>query len=347
MTSRFRAAIMWAQLVLIVALMVMSIIGAFLGASRTQVLFNSLPLVVYWVAAAACLIAAIAAFPGLVRAPGLSAIHIGCILVLAGAMAGSEAGHNVLQRLFGKPKIRCGYMIITEGATEDRILAEDFEQQLGRLPFGIHLADFRIEYYRDDRPGGFVSVETPEGSIHKIPARPGQKFELPGSRTRITILRLFRNFRVNLDAGQKVITDQPGPAENPAAEVLIERADGAQIKRYVFELFAENRQAEDEFALSYVSAPILGVRDYISTVEVLKDGHTVRRADIEVNRPLHYGGYHLYQHSYDSQQGRYTILSVVCDTGLNAVYSGYGLLCAGMFSHFWLRAGLGRKKRKS
>lgn len=79
------------------------------------------------------------------------------------------------------------------------------------------------------------------------------------------------------------------------------------------------------------------VRDYISDIQVIKDGNVVAEKSIEVNHPLHFGGYHFYQSSFDTQAHRYTVLSVVSDTGLGFVYAGYMALGIGVFWHLWIR----------
>ncbi len=79
------------------------------------------------------------------------------------------------------------------------------------------------------------------------------------------------------------------------------------------------------------------VRAFNSQVTVLEKGQEVVRGVIKVNKPLHYGGYHFYQYDYDRAQGRYTILSVVSDSGLNLVYLGFVLVGVGSVFHFWLR----------
>ncbi len=79
------------------------------------------------------------------------------------------------------------------------------------------------------------------------------------------------------------------------------------------------------------------IRAFNSQVTVLEKGQEVARGVIKVNKPLHYGGYHFYQYDYDRAQGRYTILSVVSDSGLNLVYLGFVLVGAGSIFHFWLR----------
>ena len=63
----------------------------------------------------------------------------------------------------------------------------------------------------------------------------------------------------------------------------------------------------------------------------------MKTAAIEVNYPLHYGGYHFYQHDYDVKDERFSVLHVTSDTGLYLVYFGFLLLCIGTIWHFWLK----------
>ena len=79
-------------------------------------------------------------------------------------------------------------------------------------------------------------------------------------------------------------------------------------------------------------------RDYISEVEIVKDGAVVAQKNIEVNHPLHYGGYYLYQPSWGEDHGSvYTVLTVASDSGLKAVYAGYAMLMIGLCWRFWAR----------
>jgi len=252
--TKFRRAVMWAALALIILLIFLSIYGAFLGPVQAKNFFNSLPLIVYWLALALLLIISIVIFRRLFRTPALLLIHSGSILILAGAIWGSEAGHKLQKHLLGIDKIPKGRMAIFEGHCENRVISENNEQ-IRELPFSVKLRDFRIEYYKP----GYIHVQTRKQN-RKI--HPEDK-SLPGHQ-----------------------------------EI---------------------------------------VRDYISELEVIKDGEVLAEKNIEVNHPLHFGGYHFYQHSYDTEANQYTILLVVSDTGLAPVYAGYLMLCAGVFWHFWLR----------
>ena len=118
--NKFRREIMWAALVLIIVLTAMSIYGAFIGADRAQMFFNSTPSAVFWALFALTLIAGFVAFRRLIRVPGLLLIHASCILVLIGGAIGSEKGY----RATGNDKILKGDMQIFEGQASNQVRTE-------------------------------------------------------------------------------------------------------------------------------------------------------------------------------------------------------------------------------
>jgi hypothetical protein len=218
-------------------------------------------------------------------------------------------------------------MIIFEGDAENRIWLED-SGRVKELPFHIKLKDFRIEYYKPE----YLEILTHQGRS-KIPVEIGSALSIGPDFGTITIVRVFENFKISIDGDNKTVVDDPQPGYNPALEVLIKNPDGAVITKYVFERFPDYIHPEDKLLLRYYKS----VRDYISDIQVIKDGNVVAEKTIEVNHPLHFGGYHFYQSSYDTEVHRYTVLSVVSDTGLDFVYAGYMALVAGVFWHLWIR----------
>lgn len=328
---------MWAGLTLIVALIFLSMYGAFLGAERAQNLFNTLPAAVYWPAFIIILAAGFVVFRRLVRITALSLIHCGCILVLAGGMWGSEAGHKMQSQLFGIDKIRTGQMAIYEGKTENHVAVEDVEQ-IKELPFSIKLKDFRLEHYKPE----YLQVLTRDGEGWKVPVEVGTEFFLGENLGTVTIVRTFENFKIRIENEERKITDEPESGYNPALEVKIKSPEGDEETRYVFERFPGHTHPEDELLLSYRRV----IRDYVSELEIIKDGKIVVEKNIEVNHPLYFGGYHFYQHSYDAEAGQYTVLMVTSDTGLGLVYAGYAMLCFGVFWQLWVRNIFAQKKKR-
>jgi hypothetical protein len=322
-----RRVALWAGLLLILLLISLSIYGAFIGAESAKGFFNSIPMSVYWLAFAVLLISAITLFRRLLCFRGLFLIHLGCIIVLAGGIIGSQAGFRIQDKLFGTDTIRAGQMIINEGTTERAVELEDGVIKM--LPFAIKLVDFKIEYYQ---PGQLI-IRTQNGEGFKIPAEPGQKYVLGDDLGSVEIVRRFENFKLTREGDKRVAIEDVNGGPNPALEVLLKKPDGNETTRYVFERFPGHARPDDNLQFFYRRA----VKDFLSDVEVVKDNKVVTRKNIEVNKPLHFGGYLFYQQGYDSDAGRYTIFGVTSDKGFGMVFLGYLLLCAGVFWHFWLR----------
>jgi len=329
---RIRRAVLWAALIAVILLTLLSVHGAFLGADRAQAFFNSLPLAVYWFALTALLIVGLAVFRRLLQIPALLLLHLGCILILFGGMWGSKAGHVMQKQLFGIDKVVRGQLRLKIGdqAPVTRVIIED-SNGVRELPFAVRLKDFRMEYYE---PGELI-IQGPKGKVWRLPAKPGEQASL-GELGKITVQKSFRNFKLSVEGDKHVPYDAPG-GSNPAVQVQVEKPDGTTTSGYIFENFAPVFPGAVGFEPTYQRA----VKDYISEVEIVADGKPVAAKAIEVNHPLHYGGYHLYQQSLDEDNaGQYTILQVVSDSGLNVVYGGFVMLIAGVFWHFWGRRAL-------
>ena len=455
-----RRILIWATLAAVGMLLVLSVVGAFIGTQRARTLFNSVPLVVFWSLLVALLLVGLAAFRTLLRSPGLLAMHLACLLILGGAMYGSKDGHAVAAKLLGTRKIPSGYMQIYEGR-KDNVVRDGNGNELGTLPFSIGLRDFWIEYYQETGPWLLGIDAPPAGDGHNrrrrvIPWAVGEEHDVPFTDVRLKVLQYIprarpvydkdaepileittpdgKKTRMSVEVGKKVplpsqdgtlrvvqvfshllvkdgkATDMPGSHANPALKIELETPDGQKAFRYAFAgPISMHGGGRDEMQLRYVPAgvievekdprsslpamellvtykdkklrkwlmgkdperpvelslePLLGpvlytdfngdihpgprlkmaakqgaIRDYKSRLVVVEEGVilTETEKDIEVNDPLHYAGYHFYQHSYDSHDGKYTVLSVRSDSGLLAVYVGFVLLCVGAAWRLWVR----------
>jgi len=341
--------IIWLALTAIGLLMIFSVTGAFWGAEGAKQFFNSIPLKIYWCILVFLFVIGFVEFPRLIRQPPSFLVHSGCLFVLIGAMLGSDTGHQLAKRFLWIDKIPEGFLVIYKGQSENRVVAEDFEHILGRLPFSIKLNDFRIEYYESDKE--FVpqlDIETSDGKHLQLAAKIGEEISLGLGQEKLKVVRTFTNFKIRIENGEKIATDEKSSGENPAAEVEIISPDGTTATCYVFERFGGHFQNTDGLQISYAPCPPRMIRDYFSDVTVINDGKNAVSKTIEVNHPLQYGGYHFYQYSYDSEAGEYTVLSVTSDSGLYIVYGGYWMLGLGVLWQFWFKsiAGYIKSKRK-
>ncbi|MEN6337562.1 MAG: cytochrome c biogenesis protein ResB [Phycisphaerales bacterium] len=335
--TRFRRAALWAVLAAIILLTVLSIYGAFIGAERAQAFFSSMPLAVFWFAAVALLVLGVVLFPRLLRVPSLLLMHLGCILVLLGMMWGSKPGHTLQSRLFGIDKIPIAEMDLHEQTQSSRVWTDS--NDVRELPFSVRLNAFRIEYYKPGR----LYVWSRDGRSWRMPAEAGQTLSLGEGLGVLTITRVFQNFKIDLRGQETTVFDQPG-GSNPAVEVTIEKPGAPPGKRYVFEDRPGHGSPNDPLVMAYFRTP----KDFISELEIVKDGEVVAAKDIEVNHPLYYGGYHFYQKDcLKDDFGRLVSrIMVVSDSGLNVIYGGYVLLTGGIFWHFWGRRILNRIKTR-
>jgi hypothetical protein len=337
--KNIRRFVMWAGLVLIIFLFMFSVLGAFIGTASAQKFFNSIPLAVYWFSFVAVLVWGILLFKRLWRVPGLFLMHAGCILILSGGMLGSDAGH----KLFGGDKIPRGTMAIMEHTQDNRVTLpkKDNEEkgEVRELPFYVRLKDFRLEYYKPSYL--FVREVTQEQDAtlpreQKIAVRLDTSTELWDSGVKVKFLREFANFKIRIDGDKHEHWDDPGSGMTGAVEIELEYSDGRDnYPQYIFEAGPmADMYDDDEFYFVYQRQMI---SDYISELEIVEDGNVVAAKDIEVNHPLHYGGYHFYQNAYDNKNAAYTVLEVVSDRGLGLIYAGYIMLCVGVLWYSWLR----------
>jgi len=324
----FQSILNWAALIFIIALAGMSIYSAFIGPYLSSNFFNSARLTIYWSGLIILLLLVIFSLPKLMPKPGLFFIHLGCILVLAGAMAGSKKGHLLIEKVFGGTKVAAGEMIIYENQTEDRVLPEN-EKQLFKLPFSIKLKKLVVDFHKSGR----LFVQTPQKQIWQLPVRAGNKFPLDPNVGTIKILRVYRNFKIKTEDDRQLAYDSNESGSYPAVYIEYKTPKGSVVDKYIFAKFPNPIFENDKIFVEYVP----NLKQTSSDIEIVKDNQTIKTATIEVNRPLHFGGYHFYQFNYDAAAGQFTVLGVVSDTGLYVVYAGYALLCGGIFWHLWLR----------
>jgi len=342
----------WGTMAAVGLLIVLSIVEAFLGADAAARFFNSRPMVVFWFALAALFLLGFIAFRGLRERPGLVAMHLGALFILGGAMWGSDRGHAL-----GNRPVASARMVIPTGETVDGLFDAEGLPLDTPLPFALRLNDFRIEYY--PVPWN-LSVGT---LVHRgpqteelIPWSVGCEFTLPHTAIRGCVLQYLPYARLTVDAAGAVTAAEarPAAAALPAMQLRLTSPDGRSREAWIaplpHELYAElaldvprptpAAAHGGDFVLAqslFLAPPPMGaVKDYLSDVTVVQGGLDVARKTIEVNHPLHWGGYYFCQGDYDHEAGRYTLLLVRSDRGLSIVYAGFVFLVAGAFWHFWI-----------
>ncbi|MCE5187119.1 MAG: cytochrome c biogenesis protein ResB [Planctomycetaceae bacterium] len=76
-------------------------------------------------------------------------------------------------------------------------------------------------------------------------------------------------------------------------------------------------------------------KDYTSDLEILVNGLPVKQQQIEVNKPLAYGGYSFYQNTFGFE-GPHLVsgILIVSSQGVRLVFAGYAFIVVGLFWHF-------------
>ena len=136
--------------------------------------------------------------------------------------------------------------------------------------------------------------------------------------------------------GEMAYQDQEGGEPNPAVEVEIKGADGKVDKTL---LFGKNPRAIDLGGgrlLVYKEKPEM-IKNYRSTLTVLRDGHELMTQEIKVNHPMYFEGFAFYQANYDPNNPLYSGIEVVRDPGLPIVNFGLWTLMLGVFHTIALR----------
>jgi len=476
--KQLRQAILWAVLVAIALLIVLSAIGALIGVEEARDLFSSPPLIAFWVLVLLVLASGFAAFRRLITAPAGLAMHLGAILIVAGAMWGSGKAHDLRKRWLDDTKVQSGTMPIMKGQGENHIYNEAHEP-VATLPFTLFLRNFSIDYYPPKDKGWQLIVVSPvvnpQGEVtrheerldwqigEEIPiahttvrmkvlqylrharaafaegAKPrvaitdaagkplgelepkaGAEVALKEPAVTVRVIRVFQNLKiVGTGAGHEVI-DDVGHGENPGLQVRVSGKEAVLWEGYVLpqmpgqvkpapeasplivqyavpgptgaaedptsespameiELTHEGRTqrqwlmpepgagmavlplgpvmagaagAAEAHGMERMTAPELyliqpqgAIQSYKSDVMVLEKNRRVDQDVIEVNHPLHWGGYSFYQSSYDAEREAYTVLSVSSDSGLVVVYLGMAILSIGAFWRFWGEPGWAWIKR--
>ena len=231
--------ISWIAVIAVAALVLLLVVGAFLGADAARAMFNSLPLIGLWGLLLVLLVTAPAHAGKAARRPALIATHVGGILILAGGMWGSQRGHEITGRVLQPPKARRGCIAASIGEASSRLLDARLERVIGRLPFMVALAGCRSEHDPSDAAHwalGYGRFPPGGSSPQATPLPVGREVEIPGTPLRVKALAYLGSARPIFaeDAAARLEIVQPGGFRTilPAKEGETARLDslGAELR---------------------------------------------------------------------------------------------------------------------
>lgn len=337
-------------LAMLVALVVLCVIGAFLGADRAGAMFTSPPMVVFWFVLAGLLVCSLLAWRGMLRRPGVLSAHLGALLVLAGGMWGSERAQGLRQRYFDDTSVRRGQILLAPGQPEHLVVEIDPTGKVtsvGSLGFFLQVTRAWTEYYPPADPHWTLLAVTHDDSgevdgTAPLRRRPGEWQYIP-----------FTDLTARIESWQPRPPD-PQTGRIPPPELVLDVQRDGEVATVGLEPPEETTEPASqalslEFAFDsredwqaaghpelWLVPPDQPVRDYkIDLRAEQRDGSQLARQVVEFNHPMRVAGYSVYLRGFPT--GDLVLLEVVRDPGLPAVWVGFALLGVGLVVSLWGR----------
>lgn len=162
----------------------------------------------------------------------------------------------------------------------------------------------------------------------------GRLLDIEGTDYSIVVDGFFENASMSRE-----IVNNPDMPGWPAIEVEVEQ--GGSSTPYF--LWKDEPVDAPGYKMMYIQEE--KVRDFYSVLQVIDAGKVVAEKKIEVNDPLRYGGYTIYQNRHDQENPDWSGLEVKKDPGVSLVYAGFLLQILGMILVFYINPLLTRAKR--
>lgn len=253
--------------------------------------------------------------------------HAGLFITLLAATLGS----GDVQRL---------RLEVQEGSIEWR--AQGDHGHVYELPIAVKLNEFAM----DEFPPKLALAEREEGKMIEEGKgqdllefsnyEPGEVAELHGYQ--IEILTYIKDsFQVQ---DRYVSSMQTGSAQ--ALEIKVSK-DGQSWSGWVTAgSYLQPPRFLDVNDGLMIASPLPEPKSYASEVELIAKNGERLEAVIEVNKPVSFAGYKLYQLSYDDRFGKWSessVIEVISDPWLPVVYFGIFMMMASAFYMMWIAQG--------
>jgi hypothetical protein len=216
-------------------------------------------------------------------------------------------------------------------------IATDAQKNRIELPFAFYLKDFIIDEYNPK----LALIENSTGGI--ADNKGNNLYLVEKGETYV-----FNNFEVTIDQFYKSsgrIGDRYEPVNDigspPSAYIKVKNIKNDSIvsgwiSSGSFMYPYESLKIDEKFSLVMT---IPETKKFSSDIDILtQEGERISTV-LEVNKPFSFGGYKIYQLSYDDKMGKWSDLSVlelVRDPWLPFVYIGIFMMIAGAFYMFWM-----------
>ncbi|MDP3313908.1 cytochrome c biogenesis protein ResB [Lutibacter sp.] len=248
--------------------------------------------------------------------------HLGLFIALtAGVMGSGDLQRFSINTFEGKPSW----------------IASDAQKKEIELPFAFYLKDFIIDEYNpklaliDNSTGGITNNNG--NNLYLV--EKGENY-------------VFNNFEVNIEKFFQS-SGRIGERYEPVNELGAPPAAYITVKNVKNDSIVSGWISSGSFAHPYKALKINEefsmvmtipeIKKFSSEVDILtQEGERISTV-LEVNKPFSYGGYKIYQLSYDDKMGKWSDLSVlelVKDPWLPVIYFGIFMMIAGAIYMFWM-----------
>lgn len=302
-----------------------------------------------------------------VRRFGTSLAHAGVLVMVIGVVVGVFWGQRGVMKLhIGHSDDICKGEYVWDGGTydieqakekkeeyESRNLDVAVEPEKGKyllytrpakkftLPFTVHLEDFEVERYHDHVLWEALEVQVVDrNEAQRFPIEPGKEFQVADTPYTVTIVRYEPDFVI---LGEGRYGSRSNEPKNPALQVRVDVGE-RNSTTWVFAKFpGMHLDPESNVRLFYWR--VAKIKAFKSKVQLFDGGKVVASKTIEVNKPLKYQGYSIYQSSYDRDYEQFSVFEIARDPGVPLVYLGFLTISAGVMYSFYLRPLLIKRAR--
>ena len=258
------------------------------------------------------------------RSLGFLTIHLSLILLLAGGML------SAVGRVHGEVDVPEGQSVTAFHSGEKVI----------PLGFELRLTDFELQKYENQREKLMILLPG-QKTPRELTFRKKIWTKVFGTELEFQVEQYVPDFRY--DVTRKMAFSVSNEPNNPAILVHV-RGKDVNYSEWVFHRYSDfHGESDKSLSFRYVWAPEIP-KAFISRVEVLENGKKILEQAIEVNKPLRYKGYSIYQATYDTQEEKWSGFDVVKDPGTGLVYCSILLIMFGLIQSIYLGPFL--KKRK-
>ena len=294
------------------------------------------------------------------RKLGTNVTHAGVLVMVAGVLVGAFWGERGFLRLYIGHSDNACY------ANKERLVVQlvdsrwdgttyDTEQAAKSKQAEYESKNLGVQLFEQE--GKFFLYTSRVTDVQSFPVRVGKRFKIAGTPYSVSTLCYVPDFVV---LGSGVYGSRSRAPRNPAILVNVENGFQKSI-RWVFAnapgmhqdpnsgvrlFYRRTRKISLPFTVHlqdfeverYRNRDARGkIKAFKSKVQLRQGEKIVASKTIEVNKPLKYKGYAIYQSSYDPAHEAWSELEIAKDPGVNIVYLGFVLISAGVLFTFYVR----------